>query len=136
MHHNRTSVDGNHNDIVSAFERIGAVVHFIKSPCDLVVMYEGDCCLVEVKRDHLKMEKGASVGDYRFSSDEKKFFLKCIELGAKSYCVVQTKLQAGNLILAMKKGDKVKYCKERVGAWIDDVYREPGEIAQLKKFCR
>lgn len=133
---NRISTDGNHGEIVSAFESIGAVAHFIGEPCDLIVMFKGECCLVEIKRDHRKATPGDTIANYRFTQSEKDFFLSMTEKGARSYAVIQTRLQAGQLVLAMQKGDKIKFCKERVASWIDDVYREPGEIAQLKKFCR
>lgn len=48
----KTSIDDNHNEVVSAFRRLGGVVTSttcVKQFCDMVVAYNGHWILIEVK---------------------------------------------------------------------------------------
>lgn len=132
----KTNTDANHGDIVECLESFGAVVYFIREPCDLVVSFSGRHCMVEIKRDPDAREPGVSIADYRFTAAELEYYLRIRDVAP--YAIVTNRLQATQLLnFAMRQPKSrhvVEWCRAGVTRWADKVYRD--EDTRRKLGCR
>ena len=65
-------VDENQTEIVKALREAGAYVYYIKEPCDLLVGYEGETLLMEVKNpDSAYGKKGFNENQLDFAENWK-----------------------------------------------------------------
>lgn len=109
--------DANEREIIRVLEApkpVAPVVTRLKKPADLVVAYGRKFVIVEVKRP---LAEAGSKSDIRFTEPEREYYRAVCELAP--YAVIQTPLQAANLLRYMSLSDEecFAWCLERTREW-------------------
>lgn len=93
----------------------------LKKPADLIVAFGRKFVVVEIKRT---LESAASRSDIRMTEPEREYYRAVCN--SAPYAVIQTPLQAGNLLLYMTKTESecFAWCLDRTRQWASEA-RDP-----------
>ena len=128
----RTNKDANHDEIVAEFNRLGAWVHFIEKPADLLLAHNDRFTVVEIKRNHNHKKTKDTIANYQMTEAEITYY-EHVKSRAP-YIVIWDISQVGALLEAcacLSRYQYLQYCAGQVSQWARAVYRDDKSIRRL-----